>query len=376
MQSIVSLLSVNNNHDHDIAPLDDLEDIPDMESNYELSEHVLDFTAQLEQLTNSLTGSEVATPMSGEHSRRRCGLLVEFRVLMGFVSFLKVPSLTEDPTPLAENPHYPELRYDHSNGKPNAASKTPSSNTSTARNSRDMSHASALGKLQQNNSIGMSSDVREPPEVDVDERSSQTPADSSKTLAAKTNLVTARESFFESQNNVKNIAKHPVTPHAHTFLKHCEKEASRGSTTLDQVKQQTAFTPIKSTAASGSDAAKSDVTAKPAVEPAAAKTAGETQPQRVLRPAQLPPLNLKKSYENGGTADGSKEQTSGVGGLSVRSSIDKSTMRDRTPGQDLLEWCKEVTADYPGVKVTNLTTSWRNGMAFCAVVHHFQPELM
>lgn len=66
MQSIVSLLSVNNNHDHDIAPLDDLEDIPDTESNYDLSEHVLDFTAQLEQLTNSLNGSEVATPMSGE----------------------------------------------------------------------------------------------------------------------------------------------------------------------------------------------------------------------------------------------------------------------------------------------------------------------
>lgn len=65
MQSIVSLLSVNNNHDHDIAPLDDLEDIPDIDCD--LSEHVLDFTAQLEQLTNSLTGSDVATPMSGNH---------------------------------------------------------------------------------------------------------------------------------------------------------------------------------------------------------------------------------------------------------------------------------------------------------------------
>lgn len=64
MQSIVSLLSVNNNHDHDIAPLDDLEDIPDID--YDMSEHVLDFTAQLEQLTNSLTGSDVATPMSGK----------------------------------------------------------------------------------------------------------------------------------------------------------------------------------------------------------------------------------------------------------------------------------------------------------------------
>ncbi|XP_067006854.2 EH domain-binding protein 1 [Anabrus simplex] len=51
-------------------------------------------------------------------------------------------------------------------------------------------------------------------------------------------------------------------------------------------------------------------------------------------------------------------------------------LKETTPGQDLLEWCKEVTRNYPGVKVTNLTTSWRNGMAFCAVVHHFRPDLI
>ncbi|KAJ8967060.1 hypothetical protein NQ314_003120, partial [Rhamnusium bicolor] len=47
-----------------------------------------------------------------------------------------------------------------------------------------------------------------------------------------------------------------------------------------------------------------------------------------------------------------------------------------TPGQDLLEWCKEMTKAYPGVKVTNLTTSWRNGMAFCALIHNFKPDLI
>jgi hypothetical protein len=47
-----------------------------------------------------------------------------------------------------------------------------------------------------------------------------------------------------------------------------------------------------------------------------------------------------------------------------------------TPGQDLLEWCKEMTKNYSGVKVTNLTTSWRNGMAFCALIHHFEPSLI
>ncbi|XP_011870453.1 PREDICTED: EH domain-binding protein 1 isoform X3 [Vollenhovia emeryi] len=51
-------------------------------------------------------------------------------------------------------------------------------------------------------------------------------------------------------------------------------------------------------------------------------------------------------------------------------------LKEITPGQDLLEWCKEVTKDYPGVKVTNLTTSWRNGMAFCAIIRHFRPDLI
>ncbi|XP_046400354.1 EH domain-binding protein 1 isoform X2 [Ischnura elegans] len=51
-------------------------------------------------------------------------------------------------------------------------------------------------------------------------------------------------------------------------------------------------------------------------------------------------------------------------------------LKETTPGQDLLEWCKDITRDYAGVKVTNLTTSWRNGMAFCAIIHHFRPDLL
>ncbi|KAJ9576955.1 hypothetical protein L9F63_006481, partial [Diploptera punctata] len=63
--------------------------------------------------------------------------------------------------------------------------------------------------------------------------------------------------------------------------------------------------------------------------------------------------------------------------LSLQQDDGKSPrLKETTPGQDLLEWCKEVTRDYQGVKVTNLTTSWRNGMAFCAVIHHFRPDLV
>ncbi|KAL4238368.1 EH domain-binding protein [Mactra antiquata] len=54
------------------------------------------------------------------------------------------------------------------------------------------------------------------------------------------------------------------------------------------------------------------------------------------------------------------------------------TMSPNAPSStlDLLGWCKEITKGYKGVKVTNLTTSFRNGMAFCAIIHHFKPELI
>ncbi|XP_075960263.1 EH domain-binding protein 1 isoform X1 [Anarhichas minor] len=42
--------------------------------------------------------------------------------------------------------------------------------------------------------------------------------------------------------------------------------------------------------------------------------------------------------------------------------------------QSLLVWCREVTKNYRGVKITNFTTSWRNGLAFCALLHHFRPD--
>ncbi|XP_042355870.1 EH domain-binding protein 1 isoform X10 [Plectropomus leopardus] len=42
--------------------------------------------------------------------------------------------------------------------------------------------------------------------------------------------------------------------------------------------------------------------------------------------------------------------------------------------QSLLQWCQEITSGYQGVKVTNFSTSWRNGLAFCAILHHFHPD--
>ena len=44
--------------------------------------------------------------------------------------------------------------------------------------------------------------------------------------------------------------------------------------------------------------------------------------------------------------------------------------------EDLLVWSKKCIQGYHGVTIHNFTTSWRSGLAFAAIIHHFHPELL
>lgn len=44
--------------------------------------------------------------------------------------------------------------------------------------------------------------------------------------------------------------------------------------------------------------------------------------------------------------------------------------------EDLLHWCQQQTAGYPGVHVTNLSSSWADGLALCALVNRLRPGLL
>lgn len=45
-----------------------------------------------------------------------------------------------------------------------------------------------------------------------------------------------------------------------------------------------------------------------------------------------------------------------------------------TVKQRLLEWCRVTLKDYKNISISNFSTSWNDGMAFCALVHHFIPD--
>ncbi|XP_034654034.1 EH domain-binding protein 1 isoform X7 [Drosophila subobscura] len=327
MQSVVSMMSVNNNCD--VAPLDDLEDIPDLENFSEITDNLYDFTHQLEQMTTSLNGCiDVATPLS-------------------------VPSLSEDPTPLAES--FNQLHFElEADGEREASHTLELPATSAA------AAAAAAAEEGFKTPNGLQPVVESTPTRGTGEMAQQkTPAGSL--------------GYNHSEGFAKVVTSTPLEPKAATAKE--PAKAKKGKALNFDAKEDSRPAIVLPAEPKKEDTPKSTATETAPPEP----TRGSREPAASsnAKRAELQPLNLKKSYEPVAPApaptllnDSSKSQMSSL------KPVEKIVLKENTPGQDLLEWCKEVTKDYPNVKVTNLTTSWRNGMAFCAIIHHFVPDLI
>ncbi|XP_048084864.1 EH domain-binding protein 1-like protein 1 isoform X10 [Alosa alosa] len=97
--------------------------------------------------------------------------------------------------------------------------------------------------------------------------------------------------------------------------------------------------------------------APPALEP----------PKRNKKKTVPPPVDLQEVGETDGSTTEALLQAQQISNPMISPALVNSS-------QSLLEWCQEVTKENKGVKITNFSTSWRNGLAFCAILHHFHPD--
>ncbi|XP_051979014.1 F-actin-monooxygenase mical2b-like isoform X1 [Xyrauchen texanus] len=82
------------------------------------------------------------------------------------------------------------------------------------------------------------------------------------------------------------------------------------------------------------------------------------------------PNQVRHLYING-EQDSSSLELSGS-----RRSVNISRRESEVRPSRLLLWCQKQTQGYRRVDVTDLTTSWRSGLALCALIHCQRPELI
>ncbi|XP_065209834.1 serine-rich adhesin for platelets-like isoform X2 [Planococcus citri] len=90
--------------------------------------------------------------------------------------------------------------------------------------------------------------------------------------------------------------------------------------------------------------------------------------------AKFRQLDRQNSLPSSANAAAAATTTTTTTRTSILNFADSNLTRSASSIKDrLLNWVKAQTRDYQNVQIDNFSTSWNNGLAFCALIHHFCP---
>ncbi|XP_026182549.1 protein-methionine sulfoxide oxidase mical3b isoform X2 [Mastacembelus armatus] len=91
-----------------------------------------------------------------------------------------------------------------------------------------------------------------------------------------------------------------------------------------------------------------------------------------ISPLTVPPAQVRHLVDTGDEAGLNTD----CGDIICLSSPRPLRQEPFSQSNELLVWCQEQTRGYRGVAVSDLTSSWKSGLALCALIHRHRPDLI